>query len=555
MLKRLYVRNYVLIEELDISFGKGMSIITGETGAGKSILLGALGLILGQRADAGALQIKTKKCIIEGTFNIAEYKLQSYFNENELDYEVETTIRREISAEGKSRAFINDTPVTLAVLKDLSSRLVDIHSQHETLLLNSNKFQLNVVDDFANNQDRLAKYTTTLSTFNALKKSLEIMIEAEDKSKVDFDYFNFQLNELVEANLSNPEEITILEQEQERLENAEEIKLRLSQGFTVLSGNENNMLVQLKVIQQQIAALSKFDKTYEEIANRIKSSLVELKDISNELERAENAINSDNKRLDIIQERLSLLYKLQQKHRVDDLHSLINLQAEIADKVFTIGTFEDRIIAKTKELDQQKVILGKEALALTEARKKAIPKIEKEITGNLGELAMQGAILRIALIPNEGNQFTGDGSEKVHFLFSANKGGEFKEISKVASGGELSRLMLCIKALMARITSMPTVIFDEIDSGISGETASKVGSIIKQMAAEHQVIAITHLPQMAGKGHHHYFVYKTETKGKTHTHLKILSTEERITEIARMLSGETLTEAALGNAKALLSLN
>ena len=381
------------------------------------------------------------------------------------------------------------------------------------------------------------------------------MIEAEDKSKVDFDYFNFQLNELVEANLSNPEEITILEQEQERLENAEEIKLRLSQGFTVLSGNENNMLVQLKVIQQQIAALSKFDKTYEEIANRIKSSLVELKDISNELERAENAINSDNKRLDIIQERLSLLYKLQQKHRVDDLHSLINLQAEIADKVFTIGTFEDRIIAKTKELDQQKVILGNEALALTEARKKAIPKIEKEITGNLGELAMQGAILRIALIPNEGNQFTGDGSEKVHFLFSANKGGEFKEISKVASGGELSRLMLCIKALMARITSMPTVIFDEIDSGISGETASKVGSIIKQMAAEHQVIAITHLPQMAGKGHHHYFVYKSESNEKTHTHLKILNNEERITEIARMLSGETLTDAALGNAKALLSLN
>lgn len=555
MLKRLYVRNYVLIEELDISFGKGMSIITGETGAGKSILLGALGLILGQRADAGALQNKTKKCIIEGTFNIAEYKLQSFFTENELDYEEETTIRREISAEGKSRAFINDTPVTLAILKDLSSRLVDIHSQHETLLLNSNKFQLNVVDEFARNQDRLAKYSDTLATYNELKKSIEIMKEEEAKSKADFDYFNFQLNELSEANLSDPDELSSLEQEQERLENAEEIKLRLSQGFTALSGSDDNMLVQLKVIQQQIAGLAKFDKTYEEIANRIKSSLVELKDISDELERAEEAINSDNKRLEIIQDRLSLLYKLQQKHRVEDLQSLITLQAELADKVFAIGTLEDRITAKTKELEELHTKLEKDAAVLTEARKKAIPQIEKEITGNLGELAMQGALLRIALIPNEENRFTADGAEKVHFLFSANKGGDFKEISKVASGGELSRLMLCIKALMAKLTSMPTVIFDEIDTGISGETASKVGSIIKQMAAEHQVIAITHLPQMAGKGHHHYFVYKTETKGKTHTHLKILSTEERITEIARMLSGETLTEAALGNAKALLSLN
>ena len=481
--------------------------------------------------------------------------MQSFFTENELDYEEETTIRREISAEGKSRAFINDTPLTLTILKDLSSRLVDIHSQHETLLLNSNKFQLNVVDEFARNQDRLAKYSDTLTTYNELKKSIEIMKEEEAKSKADFDYFNFQLNELSEANLSDPEELSVLEQEQERLENAEEIKLRLSQGFTALSGSDDNMLVQLKVIQQQIAGLAKFDKTYEEIANRIKSSLVELKDISDELERAEEAINSDNKRLEIIQDRLSLLYKLQQKHRVEDLQSLITLQAELADKVFAIGTLEDRITAKTKELEELHSKLEKDAAVLTEARKKAIPQIEKEITGNLGELAMQGALLRIALIPNEENRFTADGAEKVHFLFSANKGGDFKEISKVASGGELSRLMLCIKALMAKLTSMPTVIFDEIDTGISGETASKVGSIIKQMAAEHQVIAITHLPQMAGKGHHHYFVYKTETKGKTHTHLKILSTEERITEIARMLSGETLTEAALGNAKALLSLN
>jgi len=555
MLKRLYVKNYVLIDELDITFEKGMSIITGETGAGKSILLGALGLILGQRADAAALQNKSKKCIIEGTFNISEYKLQSFFNENELDYEEETCIRREISAEGKSRAFINDTPVTLAVLKELSSQLVDIHSQHETLLLNSNKFQLTVVDEFASNHERLAKYSDTLSAYNELKKSIELMKEEEAKSKADFDYFNFQLNELSEANLSDPNELTSLEQEQERLENAEEIKLRLSQGFTALSGSDDNMLVQLKVIQQQISGLAKFDKSYEEIANRIKSSLVELKDISDELERAEEAINSDNKRLEIIQDRLSLLYKLQQKHRVEDLQSLITLQAELADKVFAIGTLEDRITAKITELDNLHIKLGKEASALTEARKKAIPQIEKEITANLGELAMQGALLRIALIPNEENHFSVDGAEKVHFLFSANKGGDFKEISKVASGGELSRLMLCIKALMAKLTSMPTVIFDEIDTGISGETAAKVGSIIKQMAAEHQVIAITHLPQMAGKGHHHYFVYKTETKGKTHTHLRILTTEERITEIARMLSGETLTEAALGNAKALLSLN
>lgn len=555
MLQRLYVSNYVLIEELDISFGKGMSIITGETGAGKSILLGALGLILGQRADVGALQNKSKKCIIEGTFTISEYKLDSFFSENELDYEEETTIRREISAEGKSRAFINDTPVTLTVLKELSSRLVDIHSQHETLLLNSNKFQLNVVDEFAGNNERLTKYTSSLNAFHDLKKSIEIMKEEEAKSKADFDYFNFQLNELSEANLSNPDELIVLEQEQERLENAEEIKLRLAQGFTALSGSDDNMLVQLKVIQQQILGLSKFDKSYEEIANRIKSSLVELKDISDELERAEETISADNNRLEIIQDRLSLLYKLQQKHRVEDLQSLISLRTELADKVYTIGTLEDRILAKTIELDALHEILCKDAAALTQARKVAIPQIEKEITENLGELAMQGALLRIALIPNEENRFTIYGAEKVHFMFSANKGGEFKEISKVASGGELSRLMLCIKALMARITSMPTVIFDEIDTGISGEIASKVGSIIKQMAAKHQVIAITHLPQMAGKGHHHYFVYKTETKGKTHTHLKILSVEERITEIARMLSGETLTEAALGNAKALLSLN
>ena len=542
-----------MIDELDIVFDQGLSVITGETGAGKSILLGALELILGQRADSGTLLDKKSKCIIEGTFLISEKLHAAFFKNNDLDFEPETHIRREINPEGKSRAFINDSPVNLAILKELTLQLVDIHSQHETLLLNSGVFQLNLVDAYAKNAKNLANYKSIFSIINQKKKVLETLKTEEAKGKADLDYFNFQLTELGEAILNNPDEQTQLEHELEKLENAEEIKEKLFSAYQSINGGETTLLSNLKTCATQLQSLIKFDARYQEFFNRLNSSCVELKDIADELEDATNEINADNARLQIVSDRLNLIYRLQQKHRVTSIHDLMNIEAELAQKVTLIDSLQDKINLTEKEIVAHTKELISIADLLSTNRKKAIPKIELEINRMLMDVAMAGATLKIECLDLIPSDFNADGANQIKFLFLANKGGTHKEIGKVASGGELSRLMLCIKAMMAELSDMPTVIFDEIDTGISGETAAKVGSIVKKMAENHQVIAITHLPQMAGKGHHHYFVYKSNKKDKTHTSLKLLNETERIQEIARMLSGEELTEAAIGNAKALIS--
>lgn len=552
MLKQLSVKNFILIDELDIRLDKGLGIITGETGAGKSILLGALGLMLGQRADVGELLDKKKKCIVEGVFDVRSYQLRAFFEEKELDFSDDCTIRREINPEGKSRAFVNDTPVNLATLKELSSRLVDIHSQHESLLLGNKGFQLNVLDAYAGNQELLKAYKSSYSSWKNAEKAYRELQEEEAKSKSDFDYLTFQYNEISSLHLKEGEQIS-LESEQQKLEHGEEIVVQLNHAVLVLRDGDVNVVAQLNSIVQLLNGLKKYDDQFARQGERVQSVLIELKDIHSELEQAIEKLQLDPKRLEEVNDRLSLIYNLQKKHRLSSIEELIKWEQELSQKLQRIGSFEEEMIRMKKELDERMSVLLKAGNALSASRKKAIPSLEKEVTTQLSELAMPYAILRIGLIEENDHSFAPDGMEKIQFLFSANKGGDFKELAKVASGGEMSRLMLCIKSIMARLTAMPTIIFDEIDTGISGETAARVGAILKQMAVDHQVLAITHLPQIASKGNTHFLVYKEVKKSFTRSLLRKLNEEERLNEIARMLSGEVLTEAALDNARVLLS--
>jgi DNA repair protein RecN (Recombination protein N) len=552
MLKKLSVNNYVLIDQLDIRLEKGLSIITGETGAGKSIILGALGMLSGQRVDASLLLNKEKKCIVEAVFEIAPYHLQEFFSEHELDYDKETTVRREINTEGKSRAFVNDTPVGLALLKELSSKLLDIHSQHETLLLSDGKFQMHVLDAYAGNVKQLEKYKVDYKNVKELRKELTLLKEAEKQSKADLDYFTFQFDELNSVQLISGEQ-ELLEQEQERLEHSEDILLQLGKAIGILRDEDDNIIAQLLSVQQSLNAIKKYDEKFSLLAERINSSLVELKDVYDEVESAAATFQVDPNRLEFIGDRLSSIYNLQKKHRVNTVEELLMLKEDLDTKITAIGSLEDQLLALTSKQNEAIKMLELSGEELSKSRHAAIPLIEKEITKQLAELSMPHAVFKIKLVKDKDEGFLPEGMEKIVFMFSANKGVDFKELGKVASGGEMSRLMLCIKALLARLSAMPTVIFDEIDTGISGETAARVGTILKQMAKNHQVLAITHLPQLASKGDDHFLVYKEVRKGLTRSFLKKLEEQERVNEIARMLSGEALSAAALENAKDLLS--
>ncbi len=552
MLKKLSVRNYVLIDQLDVQLEEGLSIISGETGAGKSIILGALGMISGMRADASLLLDKQKKCIIEASFDISSYHLERFFSEHELDYDKETTVRREINPEGKSRAFVNDTPVNLSLLKELCSGLLDIHSQHETLLLSDSKFQMHVLDAFAANSKQLHTYKTAFQKVKDLVKEVQALQEEERKSKADLDYFNFQLDELSALKLS-PGEQELLEQEQERLEHAEEIIYSLGMANNILAGNDDNVISKLQHVQQILHSIRNYGDNFSILSERIQSAAVELKDIQSELEDATGNLQADPARLEVVGDRLSSIYNLQKKHRLATVEELLHLQQNLETKITSIGSLEEKISVITRNLAESKKELMEAGIELSDTRKQAIPALQKEVTGMLSDLAMPHAVFAVNLVTDKDDEYLPEGREKVKFMFSANKGAEFKEMSKVASGGEMSRLMLCIKSILARISAMPTVIFDEIDTGISGETASRVGSILRQMAKKHQVIAITHLPQLASKGDMHFLVYKEVKKGLTRTYVKKLGNDERINEIARMLSGEELSAAALENAKDLLS--
>ncbi len=549
MLQHLSIRNYALIDKLEVDFSKGLTIITGETGAGKSILLGALGLVAGSRADTQALLDKNSKCIVEASFILKEYSLKDFFSANELDYEVITTIRREINPEGKSRAFINDTPVTLGLLKSLAERLIDIHSQHETLTLNGSQFQLSVVDAYADHAVALNEYAGSFKQFKGLEKTLNELLLKESQAKKELDYFQFQFNELEDADLKSGEQAGI-EQELETLNNAEEIKLNLSKASSGLNGGEQNLLSSLSEIKILIASFAKYKPEINELSIRLNSSFIELKDISNELESLEQDIVYDPKRIEELTIRLDTIYRLQQKHQVKEIDELIVLKNELSNKLLDFSSLETEIEKTKNELSSVQKSLITLAKKITADRKRVIPKIEKEIAALLSSLSMPHAQLKVEHI--ETVVLNADGADKINFLFSANKGSDFKDLNKAASGGELSRLMLSIKSLIAQLSALPTIIFDEIDTGVSGEIADKVGNIMNLMSNSMQVIAITHLPQIAVKGQSHLFVFKEEKNKKTYSAVKKLTEEERVQEIAKMLSSGTPTAAAISNAKELL---
>jgi len=550
MLLHLSVENFILIPQLEISIHKGFTCITGETGAGKSILVGALSLILGQRADTSVLRDKTQKCIVEGSFLIDGYNLNSIFEANDLDYEQTSVFRREINPQGKSRAFINDTPVNLNVLKEIGDRLVDIHSQHQTLELNEAAFQLGMVDSYTNHPQTLIEYKKIYSAYNTLKSELDNCIKQELESINEKEFLQFQFEELEKANLSEKEQHEA-EEELEILTHAEEIKSRTHASIGLLADNELNVSDQLAEIKQLIEHASRYSHHLLPLTERINVSLIEFKDITNELRIFSDQVHFDPDRIEKLGLRLDLIYHLQQKHRAHSVAELIQIMNSISDKLFSISSLEERISSLKIELEKKETELLDISSVLSKQRKQIIPTIEKEMHNVLANLGMPSSTFMIR--QESLTTFSATGIDKIMFLFSANKGGEVREIHKVASGGELSRLMLAIKSLVLNRNLLPTILFDEIDSGVSGDIAGKVGTIMRNMADHMQVIAITHLPQIAGKADSHILAYKQDGDTLTVSNLKVLSNDERVNEIARMLSDETITESAKITARELLN--
>ncbi len=549
MLAKLFVQNYALIKELELEFENGLTIITGETGAGKSILLGALSLILGSRADTSVLLDKNQKCVVEGTFRIEEYELNEFFISNELDYEPATIIRREINPAGKSRAFLNDTPVTLNLLKEFGDRLIDIHSQHQTLMLNDNSFQMNVIDSFAGTVKLRNTFRVAYSKFLALKREYSGAKELADKNKSDLEYYRFQYNQLEEAGLKAGE-AEELEAEQELLSHAGEIKLALSGASLLFSENETSVLSMLREAKIMLGRIKSFLPEIEELLTRTESSLIELDDLAAEIGKLSISIEADPLRLSRVNERLDIIYSLIQKHRVSNLEELIIRKDEIFNFIKSVISSDERLAELETIMENEISNLKVLSREISEMRTAVIPEVESKITELLKQLGMPNAKFRIALGQSE--EFTASGIDHADFLFSANKQVAPENLAKVASGGELSRVMLSLKSLLTRNNSLPTIIFDEIDSGVSGEVADKVGQILAGMGKYMQVVNITHLPQVASIGTRHYHVYKDDTDSSTFTRVKLLSPEERILEVARLLSGSEVTETAMKNARELL---
>jgi len=552
MLQKLSISNYALIDSLEISFGSGLNILTGETGAGKSIILGALSLILGQRAESRYFFNQQKKCVIEGTFSVGDFHLKQFFEDNDLDYEAETVLRREISIDGKSRAFVNDTPVNLNLMKELGEKLIDIHSQHATLEINDPEFQLLVVDAVAGHGELLNDYRTKFKSYKKETTKLDRLIQDRDKAKADLDYYQFQFDELEKAGLSANEQET-LEQELYTLSNAEEIKRNLLGALYLMHEGETSAIIQLREACHQLSTLERYNPQIAELYQRLNSTLIELKDIAAEIETIERQTHTNEARAAEVNNRLSTLYNLQKKHRVNSTDELLQLQDELSEKIQQ-AVFGDEAIEKLKkQLGSDKKELEQLAGKLSLDRKMVIPKIQSLVLTSLAEMGMESAGFKIELKSENENTLTTNGFDSVKFLFSANKGHSLGEMSKVASGGEFSRLMLAIKSLIAQNTALPTIIFDEIDAGVSGEVANKVGQVMEKLSANLQVITITHLPQIASKGQSHYFVYKDDEGATTYTRIKQLDKTERVLEIAKMLSGDKPGESALQNARELLT--
>jgi len=551
MLTKLFVKNYALIEELDIDFGNGLTIITGETGAGKSILLGALSLVLGSRADTSVLLNKTDKCIVEGTFNIDGYGLDGFFEKYEIDYSPITIIRREINPAGKSRAFINDTPVNLNQLSEIGDKLIDIHSQHQTLMLNESVFQLSVLDSFTETVKLREEYSKLYKEYKAYKKEYEGLRENYEKNRADFEYYSFQIEQLENAKLVAGE-LEELEKEQELLTHAEEIKSGLTNAADLFSSDDSpSILNMLKESKSYLSKIAGYLENGEELLGRAESVYIELDDIATEIAKIAEETEANPERLQIIRERIDLLFSLIQKHRVNNIDELLSKKIEIRNIVERLVTSDDRILELESAIANQIVELEQLAANISKSRKDVLPGVEHKVTELLKNLGMPNARFLIEL--TDTNDFTPTGKNRAEFMFSANKQIQPENLSKTASGGELSRVMLSLKSFLSRNSGLPTIIFDEIDSGVSGEVANKVGVILNEMGRFMQVINITHLPQVAARGNVHYHVYKDDSGETTVTRIRLLTNEERTIEIARLLSGSEITQAALSNAKELIS--
>ncbi len=553
MLRSLYIQNYALIEKLDIGFDSGFSVITGETGAGKSIILGAIGLLLGQRADVKSIRKGASKCIIEARFDVSAYGMQPFFEANELEYEDECILRRELYASGKSRAFINDTPASLVQMKELGELLIDVHSQHQNLLLNKEGFQLNVLDLLAHDDAELAAYQKLYNDWRQARQDLEALVARAEQSRADEDYIRFQLEQLEEANLTDGEQEE-LEQEAEMLAHAEDIKAGLYRAGQALNADEGGVLEALKDCQNTMMGLRSVFAPAGELADRLDSVYIELKDISQEVSDKEEEVEFNPARLDEVNARLNLIYSLQQKHRVDTVKALLSLQESYALQLSAITSSDEdiaRLEAQVKELFSQ---VTAQAQVLTEARTRAAREVERQMAARLVPLGMPNVRFQVEMgIRKEPGVH---GADTVNFLFSANKNGVLQNISSVASGGEIARVMLSVKAMIAGAVKLPTIVFDEIDTGVSGEIADRMADIMQEMGDnDRQVISITHLPQIAARGRAHYKVYKEDNEVETNSHIRRLTDDERVEELAHMLSGATLTEAALNNARALLKLD
>ncbi|WKK59217.1 DNA repair protein RecN [Sphingobacterium sp. BN32] len=549
MLSKLQIKNYALIDALDIEFDRKLNIITGETGAGKSIIMGALGLILGNRAESKHFFDESSKCIIEGHFEVAQYDLSDLFSQLDLDYEDTTIIRRELHADGKSRAFVNDTPVTLQTLKTLGERLIDIHSQHATLQINTESFQLLVLDTVAQQQALLKEYKSTYQSYKKTIASLEALEEELAKSRAEYDFNQFVFNELEQANLQADEQGT-LEAEQNQLENAEEIKRHFHGAASLMQSEEVNVLDGLKSVLSFVQNGTKYLPSAEALQERLQSALIELKDIAAELEQVADGVTMDEERLNIVNDRLSVLYSLQKKHRVETIQDLLQLQEDLEQKLQASDSQEEQIEVLKENIEKLRSNLTQLADQITANRTKVKQTIEQEVQDVLAKVGMPNAQLQIQLKKKE--DFKSTGQDEVAFLFSANKGQTLQPIHKVASGGELSRVMLAIKSLVAKSSSLPTIIFDEIDTGISGEVALRVGEIMEQLAEHMQVISITHLPQIASQGTAHFKVYKEDLGEKTKSNIVLLKKEDRVLEIAQMLSGANPEATAIKHAEEML---
>lgn len=550
MLTSLYIKNFALIDELNVQFNNGLTIITGETGAGKSILLGGLSLVLGKRADLNQIKNKDLKCVIEASFDVANYNLKSIYGALDLDYDVQTIIRREILPSGKSRAFVNDTPVTLDSLSKLSAMLIDIHSQHQTQQLIEDSYQFKVIDALANNDILLSEYLVNLKRYKSLNKELEELRSSKTSLLKEYDYNNFLLKELNEIDLSNLN-LEEIENQYETLSNVEDIQEKLNFAQALISADDRGILDQLQQLKQEISTISSFGKPFAILLERIESLSIELKDISMEVDDLESNLSSDPRELERLNQSLQSINNLLHKHSVSNIDELILIKKELEEKVGQTDNLDEVIEGKEKELINLNNTIDKRAKEISNKRKAVIPSLIIQLESILKDLGMPNAKFKIVI--NEAQSFKINGMDDLDFLFTANKGSDFKPLKNSASGGELSRIMLAIKSILAEYIQLPSIMFDEIDTGVSGEIAHKMGVIMYQMSKKMQVFTITHLPQIAAKGNSHFKVFKTDSGEQTHTNLKRLNEEDRLVEIAQMLGGLDYTESAMEHAKQLLN--